>query len=76
MSYITVAAAIVLVLTPVTIPATVIAAQTVSDRRHMRWVAGRQLCAVPERLDHRREFGSIGDQVDVTSAVQVHGGVR
>jgi hypothetical protein len=39
MSYLTIAAIVVLVLTPVTIPVTVAVAQTISDRRHLRWVA-------------------------------------
>ena len=39
MSYLTIAAIVLLTLTPVTIPVTVILAQAISDRRHLRWVA-------------------------------------
>ena len=39
MSLLTITATGVLLLTPVTIPVTVAAAQAISDRRHVRWVA-------------------------------------
>jgi hypothetical protein len=39
MSYLTLAATVILVLTPVTIPVSIAVAQAISDRRHMRWVA-------------------------------------
>jgi hypothetical protein len=43
MSYFTIAAAVVLVLTPVTIPVAIAVAQAISDRRHVRWVARQTL---------------------------------
>lgn len=46
MSYLTIAAASVLVLTPVTIPVTVTVAQAISDRRHIRWVARQQTAGI------------------------------
>jgi ABC-type transport system involved in cytochrome bd biosynthesis fused ATPase/permease subunit len=41
MSFLTIVAALVLVLTPPMIPVTIVAVQVISDRRFARWVASQ-----------------------------------